>query len=210
MRSIKIVIIDYGVGNTYSVANALRHLGYNKVTISSKESDIKNAHALILPGVGAFDEAMRNLESRNLHEILSEEVLVARKPILGICVGMQMLATISEENGLHKGLGWIDGRVTKLKLPANYAVPHVGWNSVITTIQSPLFNLNTGEVNFYFDHSYWFECDEKYMAAWCDYGIKVSAAVQHNNIFGVQFHPENSQTSGLKLFRSFFNSVEQC
>ena len=207
MSALRIVIIDYGVGNTHSVSNAIKYLGYHKLVVSDKKEQIENADVLILPGVGAFDEAMRNLKSRNLHLLLNEIVLVRKKPILGICVGMQMLATCSEENGLNEGLNWIEGNVKKLQLPEEFIVPHVGWNDVSFLKGASLFSRNSNSDNFYFDHSYWFDCDEKYISAWCDYGIKVTAAVQRENIFGVQFHPEKSQTSGLKLFRSFFNSI---
>jgi len=134
-------------------------------------------------------------------------VLVQNKPILGICVGMQLLATDSEENGLHAGLNWIEGHVKKLQLPTEFAVPHVGWNNVNIKRKDPLFSRNSDYSNFYYDHSYYFNCDDKYVAAYSDYGIKVTAAVQMDHIYGVQFHPEKSQTSGLKLFRGFFNSI---
>lgn len=202
-----IVIVDYGVGNTYSVSNAIKYLGYKKLSVSNDENVIKNAEVLILPGVGAFEEAVTNLKIRNLDLILHEEVLVKRKPILGICVGMQLMATLSEENGIHKGLNWIEGNVKKLHLPKDYAVPHVGWNDVSVNNRNPLFERNSHGSNFYFDHSYYFDCDEKYISAYCDYHIKVTAAIQKDNIFGVQFHPEKSQTNGLKLFRDFFNSI---
>ena len=208
MSTQNIVIIDYGVGNTYSVSNAIKYLGYKRLKISDDEKVIADADALILPGVGAFEEATKNLKARNLFGILNEQVLVKNKPILGICVGMQLFATASEENGLHEGLNWIEGRVKKLDIPGNFAVPHVGWNDVTYNSVDPLFTRNPGNINFYFDHSYYFECAEEYVAAYCDYGIKVTAAVQKKNIFGVQFHPEKSQISGLKLFRSFFNSIK--
>ncbi|NCI49079.1 imidazole glycerol phosphate synthase subunit HisH [Sediminibacterium roseum] len=206
MKDPGIVIIDYGVGNTYSVANAIQHLGYKNLRISDEEKVIREADALILPGVGAFEACMSNLQDRNIVEILNEEVLSKKKPILGICVGMQLLATASEEMGIHEGLNWIEGRVKKLELPSELAVPHVGWNDVMNN-EEKLFGLNQQNANFYFDHSFYFDCEEKYVAAYCDYGIKVTAAVKKENIFGVQFHPEKSQTNGLKLFRSFFNSI---
>jgi glutamine amidotransferase len=206
MKKMNILIVDYGVGNTYSVKNALEFLGY-KVTISSDKKDIEESEVLILPGVGAFDEAMKNIKSRGLDVILSEQVLENKKPILGICVGMQMLASYSEENGNHPGLNWIEGKVVKLELPKEYAVPHVGWNDISLSHKEPLFSKTPDQPNFYFDHSYHFVCDDKYVSAYCDYGVKVVASVQHENIFGVQFHPEKSQTSGLKMFRSFFNSI---
>ncbi|OGI11760.1 MAG: imidazole glycerol phosphate synthase, glutamine amidotransferase subunit [Candidatus Margulisbacteria bacterium GWF2_35_9] len=207
MKQLKIVIIDYGVGNTHSVSNAIKHLGYKQLKISDNEQTIKEADVLILPGVGAFDECMKNLKDSHLDTILGEQVLENKKPILGICVGMQMMAEFSEENGIHQGLNWIHGMVKKLDLPKNFAVPHVGWNNVTIEHNEPIFSRNDENCNFYFDHSYYFHCNEEYVSAWCDYGVKITAAVQQDNIFGVQFHPEKSQTNGLKLFRSFFNSI---
>ena len=158
-------------------------------------------------GVGAFEACINNLKIRGLIPILNEEVLIKKKPILGICVGMQLLATSSEENGLHDGLNWIDGTVKKLIIPSNLSVPHVGWNNVRLNSKSPLFFNNNENTNFYFDHSYHFECSKENIVGVCDYGIEVISAVQKNNIYGVQFHPEKSQTSGLKLFRGFLNSI---
>ena len=207
MKQPKIVIVNYGIGNMHSVYNAIKYLGYNKVQISDNENIIESADALILPGVGAFGACAKNLRDRNLHNILDEQVLGANKPILGICVGMQLLATFSEENGIHQGLDWIKAKVVKLQLPQDFAVPHVGWNNVKIRGKQSLFARNKIDSNFYFDHSYHFECDEQFVAGYCDYGVRVTAAVQHKNIFGIQFHPEKSQTNGLKLFRSFFNSI---
>lgn len=202
-----IVIVDYEVGNTYSVANAIDYLGYKKLKISSDVNVIKAADVLILPGVGAFKEAIDNLKARKLDEILEEEVVGKQKNILGICVGMQLLATQSEENGFHKGLNWIPGDVKKLELPDEFVIPHVGWNSVRSIISQPLFTRNENR-NFYFDHSYHYVCDEKYVSSYCNYGLDIVASVQFKNIFGVQFHPEKSQTNGLKLFRDFFNALK--
>ena len=204
--SIKVTIIDYGVGYVHSVANALNLLGY-KIKISRSTTDIQQADALILPGVGAFEEAINNLRSFMLEDLLNEEVINHKKPILGICVGMQMLAEASHENGFHKGLGWIKGEVKKLDLPKPYSIPQVGWNNIQIINSQPLFNLSSQDTHFYFDHSYHFECDEQYLAAVSEYGCRITAAVRKDNIYGVQFHPEKSQTSGLKLFRSFLNSI---
>jgi glutamine amidotransferase len=205
----KIVIIDYGVGNVFSVYNAIKYLGYSNVKISYDEKDIFSSDALILPGVGAFDEAMKNITIRKLDKILNENVLINKKPLLGVCVGMQILSEGSDENGWHKGLGWIPGKVKKLELSQNLAVPHVGWNNLQITNKSSLFlNQSNSNPHFYFDHSYYFETEDKYVSSYCDYGMKICASVQNENIYGVQFHPEKSQNNGLKLFRSFLNSVK--
>jgi glutamine amidotransferase len=207
MNKPTIVIIDYGIGNIHSVSNAIKYLGYKNIIISDDENIIQKADALILPGVGAFEECISNLKNRKLDIILNEAVIVNKKPILGICVGMQLLATCSEENGLHNGLDWIKGSVKKINVPQPLAVPHVGWNDVSSKNKSILFNSNSENANFYFDHSYHFVCDEQYVSGYCDYGTRITAAVERENIFGVQFHPEKSQNNGLKLFRSFFNSI---
>jgi glutamine amidotransferase len=207
MNKPTIVIIDYGIGNIHSVLNAIKYLGYKNIIISDDENIIKKADALILPGVGAFEECIRNLKNRKLDIILNEAVILNKKPILGICVGMQLLATCSEENGLHNGLDWIKGSVKKINVPQPLAVPHVGWNDVCSKNKSILFNSNSENANFYFDHSYHFVCDEQYVSGYCDYGTRITASVERENIFGVQFHPEKSQNNGLKLFRSFFNSI---
>jgi glutamine amidotransferase len=207
MKQPLIIIINYGVGNTHSLFNAITSLGYKKIKITNQETLIQEADALILPGVGAFDEAARNLKKEMLHLKLGEAVIVKKKPILGICLGMQLLAEGSEENGWHEGLNWIPGKVKKLVLPDTFSVPQVGWNNVIIQQNDPLFTGTSENPNFYFDHSYHFETTSPYRMAWCDFGIEVTAAVYRDNIFGVQFHPEKSQSSGLKLFRGFFNAV---
>lgn len=210
MSEPNIVIVDFGVGNIFSVSNAIRALGYKKIKISSASYDILNSDALILPGVGAFEACANSLRERQLDVILHEAVIVKKKSILGICVGMQLMATFSEENGLHAGLGWIPGRVVRLKIPQHYAVPHVGWNNIISYQKSTMFDRISGSPNFYFDHSYHYQCDESFIDAECDYGIRVTAAIKKENIYGVQFHPEKSQNNGLKLFRGFFNSIPVC
>ena len=210
MNQPSIVIVDYGVGNTCSVSNAISVLGYRKLKISGAEEDLLNADALILPGVGAFEACAKCLRERKLDSVLHEAVLARKKPILGICVGMQLMATASEEGGIHAGLDWIPGRVVKLKLPENYAMPHVGWNDVDQSGEDILFSRISGSPNFYFDHSYHYQCDPNFVSAKCDYGIRINAAINKDNIFGVQFHPEKSQNNGLRLFRGFFNAVHSC
>lgn len=202
-----ITIVDYGVGNTLSVSNAIRHLGYQRLRISDDANVLSASDVIILPGVGAFEEAVRNLKDRSLDQVLSELVLVKRRPILGICVGMQLMATCSYENGRHEGLGWIEGEVVQLEPEQDLAVPHVGWNDVHFRITRPMFSRNTDPSNFYFDHSYWFRTDQAFVAAYCQYGGNITAAVQRENICGVQFHPEKSHNSGLRFFRSFLESV---
>ncbi|WP_291399327.1 imidazole glycerol phosphate synthase subunit HisH [Daejeonella sp.] len=209
MTKLLINIIDYGVGNTHSIAHVLKYLGYS-VRISDNHDEIKNADALILPGVGAFDVAVSNLRANGLEELLNELVLVEKKPILGICLGMQLMATYSEEYGYHKGLDWIKGCVVKLETSPEFLVPHVGWNNILPVQKEPLFSRADSETNFYFDHSYYFKTDEpKDIAAYVNYSFDITAAVQKDNICGVQFHPEKSQNNGLKLFRSYINSIEQ-
>ncbi|OGT89684.1 MAG: imidazole glycerol phosphate synthase, glutamine amidotransferase subunit [Gammaproteobacteria bacterium RIFOXYA12_FULL_61_12] len=210
MTQPRIVIVDYDVGNTRSVWNAIAALGYRKLRISAAEQDIAAADALVLPGVGAFGACADNLRRYGLEGILTEAVMVKKKPILGICVGMQLMASSSEENGLHAGLDWIPGHVRKLDLPPGFPIPHVGWNDLQVQRSSALFARTGRAPNFYFDHSYHYCCDPQYVSASCDYGVSVVAAIQRENIFGVQFHPEKSQTSGLKLFRGFFEAIRAC
>jgi imidazole glycerol-phosphate synthase subunit HisH len=210
MKQPSIVMIDYGVGNTYSIANAIEALGYRKLRISAAHSDIRDADALILPGVGAFAACAANLRERNLQGILTEEVLAKRKPILGICVGMQLMGSLSEEQGIHAGLDWIPGRVVKLDHAGGLRVPHVGWSDVSTTGLHGLFSNMPDRPNFYFDHSYHLICDDSVATAYCDYGTRIVSVINRENIFGVQFHPEKSQNNGLRLFRNFFNGVAEC
>jgi glutamine amidotransferase len=203
---LKVAVVDYGVGNTHSVANAIQFLGYAP-GVTADPAALSRADALVLPGVGAFGPAMETLRARGLVDLLGELVIGKHKPILGICLGMQLMADDSEENGHHAGLGWIPGHVRRLQLPQNFSVPHVGWNDVQLIRRDPLFDRTGDAPNFYFDHSFHFVCDPSFQAAVSDYAGPVTAAVQRDNVFGVQFHPEKSQASGLKLLRGFFVSV---
>lgn len=198
----KVAIIDYGVGNVHSVSHALMFLGYRNV-ITRKHDDIRKAAALVLPGVGAFSQAVINLNDFCLTDVLNEEVIVKRKPIIGICLGMQVLGITSEESPGYKGLGWIAAEVNRFPHMHNLKVPHVGWNTVAVYHDSIFRNLEE-EPHFYFDHSFYFNCSDLYAIAKCDYGFPFPAAIMQNNIVGVQFHPEKSQTNGLKLFRNIF------
>ena len=210
MKQPNIVITDYGVGNIDSIRNALTRLGYQKITLSSKAKALNDADAIILPGVGAFAECVEKIKRRNLDHILEEAVLGQKRPLMGICVGMQLMGSYSEEGGLHQGLGWIPGSVSRFDLPNEFAVPHVGWNDINPVKKESYFSSLSADPDFYFDHSYHFRCDDEHVLATCHYGITIVAAIQKENIFGVQFHPEKSQNNGLRLFRSFFNKLEQC
>ncbi|PKQ70840.1 imidazole glycerol phosphate synthase subunit HisH [Raineya orbicola] len=205
-KNIQVAIIDYDLGNTYSVLNAIEFLGY-KVFVTSEYEKLKKANAIILPGVGAFEAAIKSIVRKELDKILTELVLQEQKPLLGICLGMQLLANTSEENGLHQGLGFIEGNVKKITPKSKAAVPHVGWNDLNIIQNSKIYSRLKDSKNFYFDHSYHFECESQYISATCNYGgLSLVASVQKNNIFGVQFHPEKSQNNGLRLFRAFIEN----
>ncbi|MBU4334687.1 MAG: imidazole glycerol phosphate synthase subunit HisH, partial [Candidatus Omnitrophica bacterium] len=178
------------------------------VKISNNPNDLKKAERIVLPGVGAFADGIKNLIESGWFSIIREEVLVNKIPILGICLGMQIMADSSEENGHHVGLGWIEGRVVKMDASEEVKIPHVGWNNLIVKKRKPLFDLTKEDAHYYFDHSYRFDCSHENISATCLHGNDIVAAVQKENIFGVQFHPEKSQVSGLKIFRSFFNNIK--
>ena len=190
-------IIDYGAGNLFSVKNALDYLGIeNKVT--KKAEDLRAADRLILPGVGAFPDAMRMLRETGLVEVIKEEV--QKKPLLGICLGMQMLFEKGYEFEETDGLGLIKGSV-KLMTPENLPIPHIGWNEL--ELNKPCELLEKGGEYVYFVHSYAADCPSENVAAYCDYGMKVPALVFNGNVFGAQFHPEKSGEAGLQMLRKF-------
>ena len=202
-----IAIIDYGMGNVRSVYNALQFVGQDAV-ISSVPRDIKEASHIILPGVGAFGDAMNNLRNSNLIETLNREVLERGKPFLGICLGMQLLAKIGYEYGQHQGLRWLDAEVVKFDTDdKDLKIPHVGWNNIEFRREHPLFaKLSENHADFYFVHSFHVQCmDKSNIAASCEYGYTFTAAVCQNNIFGTQFHPEKSQENGIQLLENFAN-----
>ncbi|ODS33752.1 MAG: imidazole glycerol phosphate synthase subunit [Candidatus Scalindua rubra] len=202
-----LVIVDYGMGNLTSVTHALDFLGYKGI-ISSRTKDIEDADALIMPGVGCFSEAMRNLNELDIIPILHEKVVKNQTPFFGICLGMQLLAEDSVENGFHKGLGWISGHVVRFEHKDDIRIPHVGWNTINVIKKKFMFGRIEQNAEFYFDHSYHFVCDREIATATCSYGTDVVAAIQKNNIFATQFHPEKSQVNGLKVLRGFLNFVE--
>ena len=190
-------IIDYGAGNLFSVKNALDYLGIeNKVT--KKAEDLRAADRLILPGVGAFPDAMRMLGESGLVEVIKEEV--QKKPLLGICLGMQMLFEKGFEFEETEGLGLIKGSV-KLMTPENLPIPHIGWNEL--ELNKPCKLLEKGGEYVYFVHSYAADCPSENVAAYCDYGMKIPALVFNGNVYGAQFHPEKSGEAGLEMLRKF-------
>lgn len=194
-----IAIIDYGAGNLFSVKNALDFLGFeNKITASA--DDLRAADRLILPGVGAFPDAMRMLNESGLVGVIKEEA--AKKPLLGICLGMQMLFEKGYEFGETDGLGFIKGSV-KLMTPENLPIPHIGWNSLEFNEKCPLLDKCRDGEYVYFVHSYAAECPSENVAAYCDYGMKVPALVFSGNVYGAQFHPEKSGETGLSILRAF-------
>jgi imidazole glycerol-phosphate synthase subunit HisH len=203
-QDISVTIIDYGMGNVRSVAKAIELLGED-VKISNDKNDIENATHLILPGVGAFKDGMKNLKELGLVEILNEQVLEKKKPILGICLGTQLMANESEEFGHYEGLKWIDASVVAFDdQGGELKVPHVGWNDTQYKKESPIFKKVKEDTDFYYVHSYHMVCkNEEDVSATCDYGGEFVAAIQKDNIFATQFHPEKSQYTGLKLLENF-------
>ena len=198
-----IVIIDYGVGNVASIQNMLRKIGV-KSRISAQPSAIAAADKLILPGVGNFGHGMLMLTASGLVPILTEQVKTLRKPILGICLGMQMMTYGSEESS-KAGLGWIDGFTRKFISRPGFRVPHMGWNIIRPRVGARLFDATqTAEERFYFVHSYHVcMAASEAIAAYCDYGDEFTAGFESDNLFGVQFHPEKSHQFGKELLRRF-------
>lgn len=196
-----IAVIDYGAGNLFSVKNALDFLGIeNKIT--DKAEDLKSADKLILPGVGAFPDAMRMLKTSGLIDTIKSEA--EKKPLLGICLGMQMLFEKGYEFEETEGLGLIEGSV-KLMTPENLPIPQIGWNSLEFNEPCKLLeNCKNGDY-VYFVHSYAADCPSKNVAAYCDYGMKVPALVFSGNVYGAQFHPEKSGDVGLEILKSFYS-----
>lgn len=196
-------VVDYGVGNLFSLCSSLKAVGTD-VTVTGDAETIKRADRIILPGVGAFEDAAKKLRNTGLDKVIIEQ---AKKgvPLMGICLGMQMLFDESHEYGVHKGLGLIKGKVVPIKgrIPDGLDIPHMGWNALKFHKVSSLFKyINEGDC-VYFVHSYFADgCDEALIAS-AEYGIPLTAAVQSNNVFGCQFHPEKSGNVGLKILKAF-------
>jgi glutamine amidotransferase len=199
-----IVIIDYGMGNLGSIVNMFKKVGA-KAEVSSDLNVIANAQKLLLPGVGSFDRAMERIETLGIKAVLDEQALLIKKPILGICLGMQLLTRGSEEGKLS-GLGWIDADTIKFPKISGLRIPHMGWNNVEFKTPSPLTMNLPEESSFYFVHSYYVKVDNQSNSILkCDYGLSFDAAIQKDNIFGAQFHPEKSHKYGMQIFKNFVN-----
>ncbi len=201
----KIALIDYGSGNLQSAYKALELVSdyKKKIFVTSNSKDLLKADKIILPGVGAFADCMKGLKSiSGMINVLNEVVLEKKKPFLGICIGMQLMATEGKEKGNHKGLGWIEGKVIKIKKNKKIKIPHMGWNTVKVASKHPIIKRKKFES--YFVHSYNFICkDKKNVLATCDYQQKITAIVGKENIIGTQFHPEKSQKVGLEILKNF-------
>lgn len=199
----KIVIIDYGLGNLRSIEKALQYVGA-EVEISNNPEAIDRADALILPGVGAFRDAMMHF---SMLERVVKDAVNDGKPLLGICLGMQMLATESEEGGLHRGIDIIPGRVIRFPT-SELKVPHMGWNSLIIKKNIPMLNGIEDGSFVYFVHSYHVSTNTEYEVALCDYGLEFPAVISNKagNVVGTQFHPEKSGAIGLRMLRNFVES----
>ncbi len=200
-----ITIIDYGLGNIRAFINV-----FDKLSIPTKIAhsayDLKNAKKIILPGVGAFDFAMTQLNASGMRDELEKQVLLNKVPVVGICVGMQILAKKSDEGKLS-GLGWIDGEVKLFDaktIPYKTRLPHMGWNSINPIKENLLLSGFSDESRFYFLHSYYFECNNmENVIATTNYGITYASAVNCDNIYGIQFHPEKSHSNGIQLLHNF-------
>ncbi|MBF8795122.1 imidazole glycerol phosphate synthase subunit HisH [Pseudomonas monteilii] len=197
-----IVVVDYGVGNIASVLNMLKKVGA-KAKASNSPADLEQADKLILPGVGAFDAGMRTLRASGLIDVLNEQVLKLRKPVMGICLGSQMLGCRSEE-GTEAGLGWIDMDIVRFEKREERKVPHMGWNYVRPCKMHPILAGLSQDSRYYFVHSYYMlprSSDATLLVA--NYGQEFTAGVVRDNIFGFQFHPEKSHKFGMQLFKNF-------
>lgn len=197
-----IAIIDYGAGNLHSVKNALDFLGAESI-ITSDASEILKADKVILPGVGAFGDAMASLDGRGLVSVINETVK-SKKPFLGICLGLQLMFCESEESPGVRGLGIFKGKVVKIPEKENLKIPHMGWNDLKMAKESKILK-DLGEEPFvYFVHSYYLKAeDESIVSAYTEYGSRLGIAVERDNIFATQFHPEKSGKTGLKILKNF-------
>ena len=198
-----VAIIDYGVGNLFSLRSSLREIGAEAV-VTSDEKVIAEADRIILPGVGAFEDAARKLRESGMAEVVKREA-AAGKPMMGICLGMQLMFDVGYEYGVHEGLGLIKGSVRPIAdvIPEGYKIPHIGWNLLKFKRESPLFKYIKEDDYVYFVHSYYAaECDESVIAV-TEYGAELTAAVANGNVYGCQFHPEKSGEVGMNILKAF-------
>lgn len=201
-----VVVIDYSVGNIDSVLKAVRWCGGNAI-ITRDSRDVETCSHIILPGVGSFDKAFGELKRTGLIHTLRDQVVNRGIPILGICVGMQLMASYGEEGSGSEGLGLIPGKVTRISAGKGYKLPHVGWNDIHYVNDTCLFtNIPDGK-DFYFSHSFCFRSDDRqHVVAEVMYSEAITAAIQKDNIYGVQFHPEKSQKVGMQLLKNFIEA----
>jgi glutamine amidotransferase len=200
----RIAIVDYGMGNIKSITSTLNFLGVNEVLVSNNFDDLKFSDKIILPGVGSFAKAMSKIIEYKIDEKLYELAIINKKPLLGICLGMQLLCNSSTEDGFSKGLAFINAEVTKFE-EENLKIPHVGFNQVIKNSDSTLFKDIKNNADFYFTHSYKVISKENINQSMCNYGQNFIATFEVENIYATQFHPELSQNNGLQLFKNFLN-----
>lgn len=198
----KIGIVDYGMGNIRSITTTLQYIGVDEVELSSEYEVLKSADKLILPGVGSFGKAMSHIKAKNLDIYLQDIAVNNKKPLLGICLGMQLLGKSSPEDGYNDGLGFVDGKVMKFD-NIDFKVPHVGFNQVKVNRKGKLYNGLSDNPDFYFTHSYKMTSSADITQSMCDYGGEFIAGFEFENIAGVQFHPELSQLNGIKLLKNF-------
>lgn len=197
-----ITIVDYGVGNLGSVVNMFKHLGI-PARVAGTPDVLETAAKILLPGVGAFDRAMTRIVEAGFREVLDRKALTERVPILGICLGMQLMTHGSEEGDLA-GLGWVDARVKRFPSISGLRIPHMGWNHVDAVQPCPLSRDWPSDPKFYFVHSYYVDLkrlEDRWLRT--SYGTEFDAGFQHGNLFGAQFHPEKSHRFGMALFRNF-------
>ncbi|WP_142784477.1 imidazole glycerol phosphate synthase subunit HisH [Changchengzhania lutea] len=195
-----IAIVKYGMGNVASVQKVLKKLGYQSI-ITNDQDELKKADFILLPGVGSFKKGMENLNELGLVEFLTNEVLVNKKPFLGICLGMQLIASYGNEPEHIKGLGWIEGDVIKIVPKNGHRVPHLGWNTIKTDV-SDAFYSEFDNLDYYFIHSYHFNAkNPKDVTMWVNYDGELVAGLQKDNMYAMQFHPEKSQDEGMILLR---------
>ena len=197
-----ITIVNYGLGNLGSIVNMFKRIGVPS-KITDKEDEIDRAEKLLLPGVGAFDVAISMIHEKGLMDVLNKKALVDKIPVLGICLGMQLLTRGSEEGKLH-GLGWVPADTKRFPNKEGLKVPHMGWNLVHPVTKSLLTDNLPENSRFYFVHSYYVQVDDsKYSLLRTEYGMSFDAAVQNDNIYGAQFHPEKSHRFGMQIFKNF-------